>query len=192
MDLTWYEFLLFCHISAAAIWLGGAAMIQFFALRALRSDDAERLATLGADVEWIGTRVLTPASAIVVLAGIGMIIDFEGWSFGDDWIVMALILFAVTFAAGLFFFGPEGGRIGKLIRERGPADAEVQARIRRLLALTRADIVLLFLIVFDMIVKPEYGDVGTIVVALLVAAVLAGLLVWHGMRMPIASAPRRA
>jgi hypothetical protein len=28
--MTWYEFLLFFHISMAVIWVGGATMIQFF------------------------------------------------------------------------------------------------------------------------------------------------------------------
>ena len=32
--ITWYEFLLFFHISMATIWVGGGAMIQFFGLRA--------------------------------------------------------------------------------------------------------------------------------------------------------------
>jgi hypothetical protein len=35
----------------------------------------------------------------------------------------------------------------------------VQSRIQRLLALTRADLMLLFLIIFDMSVKPSWGDV---------------------------------
>lgn len=34
--MSWYESLLFVHISMAAIWVGGAVMIRFFALRILR------------------------------------------------------------------------------------------------------------------------------------------------------------
>jgi GrpB-like predicted nucleotidyltransferase (UPF0157 family) len=37
--MTWYEFLVFFHISTAVIWIGGGAMVQFFALRPLRSSD---------------------------------------------------------------------------------------------------------------------------------------------------------
>jgi len=33
--MSWYEFLLFVHISMAATWVGGGAMLQFFGLRAI-------------------------------------------------------------------------------------------------------------------------------------------------------------
>jgi hypothetical protein len=35
--LTSYDFWLFLHISFAVLWIGGGAMMQFFALRALAS-----------------------------------------------------------------------------------------------------------------------------------------------------------
>jgi hypothetical protein len=36
----------------------------------------------------------------------------------------------------------------------GPQDPEVQTRLRRVLLITRFDVALMFLIVFDMVVKP--------------------------------------
>ena len=142
MDLTWFQFLLFVHIACVAIWLGGAAMIQFFSLRALASDDPVRTATFASDVEWVGKRVFVPASLLVLVAGILIVLDSDFYGFGDDWIVIALVLFAVTFAAGAGFFGPESGRIAKLIDAEGPTSPAVGARVRRILALSRADLVL--------------------------------------------------
>ena len=180
MDLTWFNFFLFVHLSAVAIWLGGSAGMQFFALRALGSDDPARTAHFAGDVEWIGLRILTPASLLVLLAGIGMVLNADYYGFGDDWIVIALVLFAVTFAAGFGFFGPESGRIAKLIQAEGPASPNVQARVRRLLALSRADLVLLFLILYDMVLKPDFGD-SWFWIGVLVAVALAALLVWRGL-----------
>jgi uncharacterized membrane protein len=186
--MTWYEFLLFFHISMATIWIGGAAMIQFFGLRAIRASDPMRLADLGADVEWIGNRVLIPSSALAVVSGVLMVIDSDFWGFGDDWIVIGIVLFAITFLAGALFFGPESGRLGKLIAAEGPTSAAVQAKLRRLLALTRADLMVLFLIIFDMAVKPSWGD-ASLWIAVLVAAVLAAVLVRNGMNAQLAVAP---
>ncbi len=180
MDLTWFNFLLFVHLAAVTIWLGGAAAIQFFALRALGSDDPVRTAAFAADTEWIGMRVFLPASLLVVVAGILMVVDSDFYGFGDDWVVIALVLFAVTFFAGLLFFGPESGRISKLIEAEGPTAPVVQARVRRILALSRADLVLLYLVLYDMVLKPEFGD-GWFWVGVLVAAALAALLVWRGL-----------
>lgn len=178
--MSWYEFLLFVHIATAATWVGGAAMIQFFALRAIGSDDPTRLSALARDVEWISTRVLIPASLLTVVAGVVMVVDADFWSFGDDWIVIGLILFAITFLAGALFFGPESGRIGKLIEAEGASSTRAQARVQRILALSRADLMLLFLIIFDMAVKPSINDVS-LYVAVAVAAVIAAILVRHGL-----------
>ena len=40
--------------------------------------------------------------------------------FGDDWIVMGLVLYATTFLAGVLFLGPESGRIGVLAEQGSP------------------------------------------------------------------------
>jgi len=175
--LTRYDLWLFLHISFAAIWVGGGVIVQFFALRALASGSAERMTTFALDVEWIGSRVLTVAALGAFLSGVGLVWNSRFIDFGDDWIVIALVLFAVTFIAGVGFFGPESGRIAKAAEAQGPSSPEVQARIRRILVLSRIDLVILFLILFDMAVKPSFSDGWTIVGALVVAAVLAALLV---------------
>jgi hypothetical protein len=100
-------------------------------------------------------------------------------SFGDDWIVIGLVLFGITFIAGIAFFGPESGRLGKLIAEQGLESPEAQRRLARILVFSRLDLVLLFLIVFDMAVKPELGDGGAVLFALAAAAAAAGLIVWR-------------
>ncbi|HEU5211245.1 MAG TPA: DUF2269 family protein [Gaiellaceae bacterium] len=191
MDITWFQFLLFVHIAFVAIWLGGAAMLQFLSLRALGSDDPVRTANFAADAEWVGLRVFIPASLLVLIAGILMVLDSDFYGFGDDWILIALVLFAVTFAAGAGFFGPESGRIAKLIETEGPTSPAVGARVRRVLALSRADLVLLFLIVYDMVVKPELWS-GDFWVAVVVAAVLAALLVRQGLNSSVAGRARTA
>jgi uncharacterized membrane protein len=186
--MSWYEFLLFVHVAAAAVWVGGAAIIQFFGLRAMRAPNPMRLVDLGGDIEWIGQRVLVPTSALAVVSGVLLVIDSDVWGFGDDWIVIGIILFAITFLAGALFFGPEAGRLGTLAEAEGPTSPAVLAKLQRLLALTRADLMLLFLIIFDMSVKPSWGD-GSLWIAVLAFAALAALLVRNGMNAKLAAPP---
>jgi uncharacterized membrane protein len=185
--MTWYEFLLFFHIAMATIWVGGGAMLQFVALRAMRATDPRRLVEFGGDVEWIGKRVLTPTAALAVVSGVLLVLDSDFIGFGDDWIVMGIVLFAITFLAGATFFGPEAGRVGKLLEAEGPTSPAGLAKLKRLLALTRADLMLLFLIIFVMSVKPEWGD-GSFWIALLVFAALAALLVRNGLNAQMSAA----
>jgi uncharacterized membrane protein len=169
--LTLYELLLFVHVAAAVIWVGGGAMIQFFGLRVLAANDPNRLAQFGGDVERIGNRALVASSFVALLSGFALVWESDFWTIGEDWIIIGLILFAVTFLAGAGFFGPESGRIKKVIETQGVEAA--QGRIKRLLVLTRIDLIVLFLIIFDMSVKPSFSDGWTIVGALLVAVALA-------------------
>ncbi len=71
--MTFYEFLLFVHVACAVLWVGGAAMLQFFGLRALASGNANQLAEFAGNVEWIGSRVLTSTALGAFLAGLGLV-----------------------------------------------------------------------------------------------------------------------
>jgi uncharacterized membrane protein len=173
--VTWFELLLFLHVAAAIIWVGGGLMMQFFGIRASMSGDPRRLGELGEDIEWIANRVFIPASLGAFVTGILLVVESDFYGFGDDWIVMGLVLYAATFLAGVLFLGPESGRLGKL-KEEG--SHEVDPRTLRLVMLARLDLVLLFGIVYVMTVKPELDD-SAFLEGLLAAAFAAGLIYWR-------------
>ena len=174
--MSWYSFLLFAHVSLAIIWIGGGLMMQLFAVRATMLRDPARVAAVGEDIEFIALRTFLPASLLAFLTGVLMVLDADFYGFGDDWIVIALVLYATTFFAGLLFLGPESGRVGKL-NEVGAPDAG--PRTARLIMMTRLDLVLLFLIVYDMTVKPDFGDAGSYLWAVVGALIAAGLIFWR-------------
>jgi uncharacterized membrane protein len=183
--MTWYSLLLFVHVSVAVIWIGGALMMQFFGIRASMSGDPARMATLGQDIEWIGNRVFVPASLVAFVSGILLVVESDFYGFGDDWIVIALALYATTFLTGLLFLGPESGRVGKLTTEGSPAAGP---RTLRLIMLARLDLVLLFLLIYDMTIKPDFGDAASLLWGLAGAAVAAGLVYWR-YRVALAAGP---
>jgi uncharacterized membrane protein len=189
--LSLYEFLLFAHIAGAVIWVGTATAMQFFGYRALRADDPDRLANLASDIEWIGSRILVPVSLLTFLLGVWLVLETDAIGFGDDWIVIGLVLFAVTFLTGAGFLGPESGRIAKLVSLHGSGSPAAQSRIRRILILSRIDLVVLFLIIFEMSAKPSFSDGWTLTLALLVAVALALLLTVRRRPGPEAAAANR-
>jgi uncharacterized membrane protein len=149
-----YELLKFVHVAAAIVWVGGGATIQFFALRTLWSGDPGRMAAFARDVDWIGNRFYVPSALLVIVLGLVLVWDGP-YELGMTWIWLSLVLFAVTFVAGAAFFGPEAKRIGNQIDAEGAESPAVQARIARLVKLSRIDLVLLFVIVFLMVTKPS-------------------------------------
>jgi hypothetical protein len=81
--MTWYEFLLFVHITCAMIWLGGALFLQIYAIAVTRGGDAQELAQFAGRAGRLGERVFMPASLLVVLAGVGLMIEGAGTGAGS-------------------------------------------------------------------------------------------------------------
>ena len=151
--MSTYEALFFLHILFVITWVGTDVAIQFFYLRA-KLVGPDRVANFVGDVEWLGLRLLNPASLLVLVSGVLLVIDQEAYDFSQFWVWIGLVMFAVSAGTGAGFLGPESGRIKALIESHGPESPEVQRRTARILAISRIELVLLILIVLDMVVKP--------------------------------------
>ena len=156
LGVTLYDTLKFFHILMAIIWVGGALVTQIYAVRVTRDDDPEKLAYFAKQVEWVGTRVFIPASLVLVVLGVWMVV-IGPWSFGQAWVLFAIAVFAGSFLSGSLFLGPESGRIAKVLEERGPADPDYGRRLKRIFLVSRIELVALILVVFDMATKPFLG-----------------------------------
>ena len=156
--MTWYTFFKSVHVVAAAVWVGGAVMLQALAFRIIRTGDARRQADFAKDSEVVGMRVFIPATWVLLLAAIGAMVNLH-WSWGQNWVVFGLVAWALSFAVGAGFIGPEGGRITRVIERDGPESPEAQMRIRRILLISRCELVVLIAVVVNMVVKPV-GNAG--------------------------------
>jgi uncharacterized membrane protein len=93
-----YDWLVFLHVLAAMVWLGGIAILGAFAIRILRAGDPAAVGRFLADLSRIGPLVLAPAP--VALLGFGIWAALDSWDFGDLWIQLGLGLFAAAFLVG--------------------------------------------------------------------------------------------
>ena len=149
-----YKWLLAFHILLAVVWVGSNTAIQIFTIRARRAG-ADKLAYLASEIEWYGTRILIPTSLTLVILGFILLHESSGaFDLGQGWVTFGFIVWLLSFAAGAGFLGPESGRLGKLVEERGAEDAEYQRRLARIFLVSRIELVLLILVVLDMTVKP--------------------------------------
>jgi uncharacterized membrane protein len=153
--MSYPEFLLFGHLVFVAFWVGTDVSLQLFALRA-RIAGPERMATFLGDVEWIGLRLLSPSSLLVVIFGVLLVIEDPNYELSQAWVTLGLIAFLASAITGAGFLGPETGRIGKLIDARGADNPEAQLRIARVFLISRIELVILIFIILDMVVKPGF------------------------------------
>ncbi len=147
-----YELLLFVHVLGAIIWVGSDVAVQVLGSRMRRANHPVMLAQFAGQVEWLGTRILTPTAVLIVVAGVLMVLD--AWSFEQLWVIIGIAGFAYSLIAGAVFLGPLSGKTGKLMEERGPQDPEVQGNIHKLFMYSRIELVVLIVVVFAMTVKP--------------------------------------
>jgi uncharacterized membrane protein len=181
--MTGYELLTFLHITSAIIWLGAGFLIAVLVLGAIRAGEREREAGYHRDVGWLAPRLFVPASFATLIFGVLLVID-GAWEFDQLWVVIALAGWLVSFVLGFFYFRPEGQRIAGLVQAHGPANAEADARLRRLNIVDRLQLAILFLMVADMVIKPTGDDAGVLIAgaAIAVVATLAAAALTDGFK----------
>src|SRR5262245_9931286 len=143
--MSWYEFLLFVHVTCAVVWVGGAFIFQVYGTVLLRHGDPRQLAEFAGNAGRIGERVFTPTALLVVLAGVGLMLD-GNWPWGRLWVIWALATFAATFLMGLLVIAPTAKKLPVV----GPTTPEGQELIRKIFSHLRIDLVFLISILFAM------------------------------------------
>jgi uncharacterized membrane protein len=150
-----YNSLKFVHVLSAVVWVGGACTLQAFAIRISASGDGVRMATFAKDAEYVGNRIFLPSSIILLVSGIFTIHESSGaWTYDQTWVQIGLAMIIVSIAIGAGFIGPEAGRVVRAIEQHGPASDEARYHINRIFLVSRIELVLLLLVIFDMVTKP--------------------------------------
>jgi uncharacterized membrane protein len=150
---NWYAIFRVTHVVLAVFWVGGGLTLTVLGLRAERLDDPREIATLARQAGFIGEKFFAPTGLVVLLMGIGLVINGHlGWN--HFWVIFALIGYAATFVTGVAVLSPLGKKVDELMTAKGPDAAETQAAIRKILLVARVDISVLLLVVADMVTKP--------------------------------------
>lgn len=186
-----YEVLTFLHIGAVIVWLGAGFLLAVLIFGAERAGDRMKEAGYHQDVAWLAPRLFIPASISTLVFGV--LAAVEGpWSLDELWILIGFAGWAASFLLGFFYFRTEGERIGALVAQHGPAHPEVERRIRRLNVVDRVQVLVLFLVVASMTIKPTGDDGGVLVVGLAILALgvfLAAAAIARGGAADTAGAP---
>lgn len=150
-----YNVILLVHILAAIVWVGGGVFIQIYVTRLDRTGETARLMAFAKDLEKLGNRIFLPASLLVLLAGVAMVVYSPGVQLSELWVIIGLVGIANTILIGVVFLGPEAGRLARVAEERGHDDPEVVRRTKRIFAISRVDLAVILLVVADMVLKPR-------------------------------------
>ena len=150
--MTSYELWLFLHLSAAIVWIGGATVAQIFGILAQRSGDPAQSAAFGRSMGFIGPKIFMPASIAVLITGV-LLTEDGNWDWSEWFIVLGIIGWAAVSVVAFAYLTRAMGRVSARMATEGPSP-ELGAEVKRLVLLARVLILVLFVVVFVMVVKP--------------------------------------
>jgi uncharacterized membrane protein len=176
--VTYYEVLLYLHIALAIVWLGSGLLLQVLGYRAVSTNDLGRIKSLLDESHWLTNRLFIPSSLAVLVLGI--LLTIEGpWEFSDLWIVLGLAGYAMTFLTGLLFLSRQVRTIAQVMERDGGMSPAAVAETKRFFLIGRVDLVVLYTVVLDMVLKPTADEAGTLVLMAAAILVATALSVWR-------------
>jgi uncharacterized membrane protein len=149
--MTLYEVLLFVHIVAVAVWVGGSIMLALISSRIERTGDAGYRARFAKSAGIVGP-VIGISAALVLASGIWMVLESDAIELSQTWVWLGLALFIVSGAVGAAYFAPASDRIIRALEAGQVQEADRRARTFNLVS--RFDTFLLLVIVGLMVFKP--------------------------------------
>ena len=164
--MSWYLILKFIHVAAVVAWLGGGGALVFAATISSTFEQRKNVIVI---VTFLSKRLFIPALVVVLLSGGTM------WWVGalafEAWVAYGLVGIVVTGVLGAAVLGPSAERISAMVGKNA-SPQELAPLTAKVLRLAQADMVALASIVFAMVVKPTWADLGLLLATILV--VIAG------------------
>jgi hypothetical protein len=76
------------------------------------------------------------------------------WDWDQTWIVLGLVIYALTFLVGVLFYIPQGKKLQAAVAAGGHSSADAVARAETIARMIWVDVALLLAAVFVMTTKP--------------------------------------
>jgi len=164
--MDWYSIFKFLHVAAAVCWVGGGVILMFLGVLATRAKDDAAQMTVIKQTASLATNWFIPASMSTLIFGI--VTAALGGLWGDAWVILGLLGFAATFSTGFFVIRPSADAIAAA-ESAGRRDVAL-ANAGRMMQVAKFDYVMLFTVIADMVLKPQWSDVVLLVIMAVVLA----------------------
>lgn len=186
MGMQFYQLFMFIHVACVIIWLGCAFSLSWRGEIALQRGDEEGLIAVVNDAFGIFDRVFGPTATGALIGG--LVMTWLAWDFRELWILVGLGGFAVSAIYGVMVVSAQKKELDGFVARHGVRSPAAIRQMRRLLIAAQFETLVLFVVVADMIFKPQPDSAITL--AIMASAVIAGgWTVWRRVR-AVNDAPR--
>jgi uncharacterized membrane protein len=159
--ITFYNLVLFVHISAAVIAFGGTFTYGLVQGLVMRPGQRPHVPFWHRVQHEVGNKLITPAAIVILVAGI-YLAAAGNYDFGKSFVTIGTVIIVALLGLGHAFFSPTELRAVEAaerdIAAAGDGEvvlgAEYQALAKRLAAVGIAANVLVLVAIFVMVIKP--------------------------------------
>lgn len=151
--MTTYDLLVAAHVVGAVSWVGGNTLLQITGSRVSKRQVPEEMEGFISDINYLTPRWFIPVSLWTIAFGIGATVEGP-WSFGDFWITAGMTMFVISFLLGATYISPNSEKLAEIGESEGVASAPYMAQLGKILLAARIELVLLWLTVLVMVIKP--------------------------------------
>lgn len=152
--MSLFKLYLLLHILGVVVWMGAGLVMALLSRRVTNQGKTDKMLELAETLEWLTPRTFIPASIITLISGVLMVYASERILITDLWIILSFVGVMLSMILG-------GGVIGSLNRQilllKNNKDKEKKctALYSRLIFFLQLDLIIIFLVLIDMIVKPK-------------------------------------
>jgi|SRR3954449_392750 len=158
---SFYNFVLFIHITAAVAAFGGTFAYGLIQAIASRPNERRHMAFWHRVQHELGQKMITPGATLILVAGI-YLVAAGNYEFSDVFVSVGILIIAALLGLGGAFFSPNGARAAELAQRDIDAagsgeitfSAEYDALARRLATVGIAANLLVVVAIFLMVIKP--------------------------------------
>jgi uncharacterized membrane protein len=110
--MSTYEILLFLHLVSVALLIAGFGVSTATGIGMSRTTDTKLVGTLARISSTAEYAVTIPGAIGAIVFG-SWLVDEAGFDFGDTWLVLSYVLWAIALGIGALVLGPHGRRVAR-------------------------------------------------------------------------------
>jgi hypothetical protein len=147
-----YNIWQFLHVLSAVIWVGAATLSVFLSIRfgGLKDDPIAGPASGLVEKTSVPLFIVSSLGTLIT----GLILAFGWIGFGPLWIKIGLVGVIASIVVGIAYFRPHGEKLEAAMQATGPNDPQVRSMIQQAQIVSIAEIVVLAIVIWAMVVKP--------------------------------------
>lgn len=147
------DWILFFHIIAVIVWMGGSIYVEALMAAAGRSSDGSGLVGVFRKVGATNRRLFNIAGISTIVFGFWLVFIVPGWEFETLWIAVGIFVAALAVVIDLFYATPRVDRVERLVEDPEESSEAVPGLITQVLMAGHIRTGLLFIGVVFMVFK---------------------------------------